>query len=328
MKKIVLTGDRPTGKLHLGHYSGSLKNRILLQNKYIQFVMIADTQAITDKAERTEDLEKNIFDILSDYLAVGIDPIKTTIFLQSKIPALFEVTAYFMNLVSLARLEQNPTIKSEMKEKNFARNVPVGFLTYPISQAADILSFQTDYVPVGVDQLPMIEQANEIAEKFNRTYSPIFKKTEAILSDVGRLSGIDGRGKMSKTLNNAIYLSDSSDEVKRKIMMMYTDPSHIHISDPGKIKGNIVFEYLDAFDSDREGVKNLKKRYQKGGVGDVEVKKRLFSVLEEFLTPIRSRRAIIVKNPKKIHNILKIGTINARKIAEKTLVKMKKVMKI
>lgn len=328
MKKVVLTGDRPTGKLHLGHYVGSLRNRVQLQKTHTQFVMIADTQALTDKAERAGDVEKNSFEVMCDYLAVGIDPKKTTIFLQSEIPALFEFTAYFMNLVTLARLEQNPTVKHEMKEKGFSRNVPAGFLAYPISQAADILAFDTDIVPVGADQLPMIEQANEIADKFNRVYGRALKRVAPLLSDFSRLSGIDGKAKMSKTLGNAIYLSESPEELRRKVMMMYTDPGHVHVSDKGKVKGNTVFEYLDAFDSNKKEVEQLKKEYQRGGLGDVPLKKRLGDVLEAELAPFRARRQKYECNPKAVRTILGAGTKKARKVADEVLSRAKKTMGI
>ncbi len=328
MKKTVLTGDRPTGRLHLGHYAGSLVNRVRLQDTHSQFVMIADTQALTDKADRGADIEKNTFEVLCDYLGVGIDPKKTTIFLQSQIPALAELSQYFLNLVTLARLEQNPTVKHEMKEKGFARNVPAGFLAYPVSQAADILGFDADLVPVGADQLPMIEQTNEIADRFNRIYGKTFKRAEAMLSPVSRLSGIDGGAKMSKTLGNCIYLSDSPDEVKKKVMMMYTDPGHVKVSDPGKVKGNVVFEYLDAFDAEKDEVENLKKAYQRGGLGDVEVKKRLIGVLESHLEPMRARRAKYEKNRKATLEILKKGTLRARKVSEGVLSRAKASMGI
>lgn len=326
MKKIALTGDRPTGKLHLGHYVGSLKNRVELQGEYEQYVMIADTQALTDYADQPELIRENVFEVMCDYLAVGIDPKKTTIFLQSRMPELFELTSYFMNLVTLSRLEQNPTIKAEMKQKGFARNVPIGFLTYPVSQAADILLFKSDVVPVGEDQFPMVEQANEIVEKFNRIYGDVLKKAKPLKSEFGRLSGIDGKAKMSKSLGNAIFLSDSAEEVKRKVMMMYTDPGHIHVSDKGKVKGNVVFEYLDAFDPDATEVKRLKEQYQKGGLGDVVLKKRLIEVLEEFLGPIRVRRAEIVKDRKGVMGILEKGTKKASVVAEKTMSEVRRAM--
>lgn len=326
MKKIALTGDRPTGKLHLGHYTGSLMTRLELQGKYDQFVMIADTEALTHNAERIKDIRENTFEVLCDYLAVGLDPKKTTIFLRSQIPELFELTAYFMNLVSLARLEQNPTIKTEMKEKGFERNVPLGFLTYPVSQAADILLFRADVVPVGEDQFPMVEESRELAERFNRIYGNVFPKPKPLASRVRRLSGVDGKAKMGKSLGNAIYLSDSPEEVKRKVMTMYTDPGHIHADDKGKVKGNAVFEYLDAFDSKKAEIARLKAQYQRGGLGDVALKKRLIGVLEGFLRPIRVRRAKFHGNRTKTLEILKQGTLRARKTAQSTMREVRKAM--
>ena len=290
--------------------------------------MIADTEALTHNAERADYVHENVFEVMCDYLAVGINPKKTTIFLRSQIPELFELTSYFLNLVTLSRLEQNPTIKTEMKERDFSRNVPVGFLTYPISQAADILMFRADVVPVGVDQLPMIEQANEIVLKFNRFYGKTFNKVKGLTPEVGRLSGIDGKAKMSKSLGNAIYLSDSYENIKRKVMMMYTDPNHIHVDDPGKVRGNIVFEYLDAFDENKKEVLKLKRQYEKGGLGDVILKKRLVAVLEEIIGPIRKKREKIAKNKAQVFSILKKGTKDARKFAGETLKKVRKSMKL
>lgn len=327
-KKTILTGDRPTGKLHLGHYAGSLRSRVELQEDHMQFVMIADTEALTHNAERVEHVSENTFEVMCDYLAAGIDPKKTTIFLRSQIPPLFELTAYFMNLVTLSRLEQNPTIKAEMKEKGFSRNVPAGFLAYPVAQAADILAFKADLVPVGADQFPMIEQANEIGDKFNRLYGKVFPRAKAYASGTERLSGLDGKAKMSKSLGNAIYLSDSAEDVRKKVMTMYTDPGHIHVSDKGKVKGNVVFEYLDAFDPDAEAVLDLKKRYQKGGLGDVELKKRLIGVLEEILGPMRARREKFHKDRKGTMDLLAEGTRRARKTAEGTLLEAKRAMGI
>jgi tryptophanyl-tRNA synthetase len=327
-KKIILTGDRPTGPLHLGHYIGSLQNRVKLQDEYEQFVMIADMQALTDNAENPEKIRNNIFGIALDYLSVGIDPEKTSILVQSRVPQLSELTMYFMNLVSLGRAQQNPTVKDEMKQKGYKTNVPLGFLCYPISQAADILAFKTDVVPVGEDQLPVIEQTNEIAEKFNRVYSPVFKKVKALVPKYGRLPGIDGKAKMSKSLGNAIYLSDSAEEVSKKVMMMYTDPKHIHVTDKGKVDGNIVFVYLDAFDPEKEEVAELKKQYKKGGLGDVVLKKRLIAVLEKTLAPIREKRAHFGQDPKKVAEILRYGSEKAEKVAAQTLAEVKHAMKI
>jgi tryptophanyl-tRNA synthetase len=328
MKKTILTGDRPTGKLHLGHYVGSLLNRIELQEKHNQFVMIADAQALTDNAENPSKIRENVLEVALDYLAVGIDPNKTTIFIQSLVPELPELTMYFLNLVTLARLQRNPTVKSEMTQKGFGADVPAGFLIYPISQAADILAFKTDLVPVGEDQLPMIEQANEIVEKFNRFYGPVFKKVKAELSETGRLLGIDGKSKMSKSLDNAIYLSDTPEEIKKKVMDMYTDPGHIHAEDPGKVEGNIVFSYLDAFDADKKELEKIKESYRRGGLGDVALKERLINILEELINPIRERREILSKNPKAIMSMLETGSEKARAIAKETLSEAKKAMQL
>lgn len=328
-KKVILTGDRPTGRLHLGHYTGSLANRVKMQDEYKQFVIIADLQALTDNAENPEKIRESILDVCLDNLATGIDPDKTTIFIQSLIPEISDLTLYFLNLVSLGRAQQNPTVKDEMKQKGYDSNVPLGFLCYPISQAADILSFKPDVVPVGEDQLPVIEQTNEIVEKFNRIYKPVFKKVKPIIAGTGsRLSGIDGKSKMSKSLGNAIYLSDSSEEIKKKVMLMYTDPGHIHVSDPGKVEGNVVFSYLDVFDKNKKEIDALKMQYKKGGLGDVVLKKRLISRLEELLAPIREKRNKLAKNPEKILEILEAGTTEAQKVAKNTLSEVKKAMKI
>ena len=335
MKKIkrkrILTGDRPTGPLHLGHFVGSLQSRVKLQDSCDQFVMLADTQALTDNAENPEKVRKSILQVAMDYLSVGIDPKKTTILIQSAIPELAELNLYFLNLVTLARLQRNPTIKDEMKQKGYGANVPVGFLTYPISQAADITIFKADLVPVGDDQLPILEQVNEIVRKFNRTYGKgkkILVECQGFFSKTSRLPGIDGKGKASKSLDNAIFLSDSKKEVERKVMNMYTDPKHIRVQDPGRIKGNIVFDYLDAFDTDPKELKKIKAHYQKGGLGDVEVKKRLIRVLEDLLIPIRIRRKELEKDPKKVMKILEQGTKKARKVAKETMVEVRKAMRI
>ena len=335
MKKIkrkrILTGDRPTGPLHLGHFVGSLQSRVKLQDSCDQFVMLADTQALTDNAENPGKVRKSILQVAMDYLSVGIDPKKTTILIQSAIPELAELNLYFLNLVTLARLQRNPTIKDEMKQKGYGTNVPVGFLTYPISQAADITIFKADLVPVGDDQLPILEQVNEIVRKFNRTYGKgkkILVECKEFFSKTSRLPGIYGKGKASKSLDNAIFLSDSQKEVQRKVMTMYTDPKHLHVQDPGQIKGNIVFDYLDAFDMDTKELKKIKAHYQKGGLGDVEVKKRLIKVLENLLTPIRARRKELEKNPEKVMKILEQGTKKARKVAQKTMRDVREAMQI
>jgi len=326
--RTILTGDRPTGRLHLGHYIGSLQNRAKLQNTCKQYVMIADVQALTDNADNPKKVSDNIIEVALGYLVSGIDPRKTTILIQSQIPEIAELTIFFMNLVTLARLKRNPTIKTEMKQKKFGANVPLGFLSYPVSQAADILIFKADLVPVGKDQLPIIEQVNEIRKKFNKLYKPIFRKVEGLTSHVPTLPGIDGKNKMSKSLNNAIYLSDSKNEIKKKVMAMYTDPKHIRITDPGRVKGNVVFTYLDAFDPNKNEVAQLKKQYKKGGLGDVEIKKRLIGVLEDTVKPMREKRKELLKNKKKVLKIVEAGTKKARIQSKKTLQEVKKSMKI
>ena len=329
MKQTVLTGDRPTGKLHLGHYVGSLLKRLELQedNKYKQFVMIADMQALTDNAHDPEKIRSSLIEVALDYLAVGLDPNKTTIFIQSQIPALSELTMYYMNLVSISRVERNPTVKTEIQQKNFGEGVPTGFVVYPISQASDITAFKAKYVPVGEDQLPMIEQTREIVRTFNRVYgTDCLIEPEVMLPQPGsarRLPGTDGNAKMIKSLNNGIYLSDSEDELHQKVMSMYTDPNHIHVDDPGKIEGNTVFEYLDVFAKDKQYINELKECYRNGGLGDVKVKKYLFDVLNEILTPIRSRRSELAKDRASVLQVLKIGSDNANEVAENTLAEVR-----
>jgi tryptophanyl-tRNA synthetase len=328
-ENIVLTGDRPTGKLHLGHYVGSIKNRIKLQEQYGKcFYMVADVQALTDNAEDPEKVRNNVLEVVLDNMAAGLDPKKTTFFIQSQIPEIAELTVFFLNLVTLARLKRNPTVKDEMKQKGFGENVPAGFLAYPVSQAADILFCGSNIVPVGEDQLPVIEQANEIVAKFNSVYGETFRKIEPVLSDAPRLIGIDGNAKASKSLNNAIFLDDSSEEIERKVMMMYTDPKHIHAADPGSVKGNVVFAYLDIFDSDRKEVEKLKEQYKKGGLGDIAIKKRLVGILEGLVGPIRSRRGELAKNPDEIFQILRDGTEKARMAAKETMEKVRRGIKI
>ncbi len=328
-KKITLTGDRPTGKLHLGHYVGSIQNRIKLQEESDQaFYMIADVQALTDNADNPEKVRANVLEVALDNLAVGLDPKKTTFFIQSQIPEIAELTVYFLNLVTLARLKRNPTVKDEMKQKGFGEDVPAGFLCYPVSQTADILFCKANTVPVGEDQLPVLEQANEILHKFNSNYGEIFEKIVPIISESPRLVGIDGDSKMGKSLGNAIYLSDTTKEIEKKVMAMYTDPTHIHVNDPGKVEGNIVFTYLDIFDKNKEEVGELKKQYRQGGLGDVVIKKRLIGVLEEIISPIRERRELFAKDPEKVMEILKEGTEKARKVAAETLKEVKGVMRI
>ena len=334
-KKIILTGDRPTGKLHIGHFVGSLKNRVELQNsgEFETYIMIADAQALTDNAKNPEKVRENVLEVALDYLAVGIDPAKTTIFIQSQIPELPELAMFYANLVSITRLERNPTVKTEIKQKNFGEGVPSGFVFYPISQAADITAFKATHVPVGEDQLPMIELTREIARSFNQTYEQeVLVEPEAILPPAGierRLPGINGMdAKMSKSLNNGIYLGDSFEEMRDKVMKMYTDPDHIRVEDPGKIEGNVVFAYLDVFAKDKEKVAEMKAHYQRGGLGDVAVKKYLIEVLDEILKPIRERRAELAKNPEKVYEILRAGNEKARLQTSKTLAEVKRAMKI
>lgn len=327
--KTILTGDRPTGPLHLGHYVGSLRARVELQEKYKTFILIADLQALTDNSKNPKIVRENVLEVALDYLSVGIDPKKTTIMIQSLIPELAELTMYYLNIVTVARLNRNPTVKEEMKQKGFGANVPVGFFVYPVSQAADITAFEADLVPVGEEQLPMLEQTKEIVRAFNRLYKPVLVEPEALISKnkfERRLPGINGKAKMSKSLNNAIYLKDTPEEVERKVMQMYTDPGHTHKEDPGKVEGNIVFTYLDTFDPDKKTVELLKKRYRKGGLGDVELKERLVGILEEFLSPIRERRKEYAKNPRRIMNILIRGSEQGRKTASKTLKKVKEAI--
>jgi tryptophan--tRNA ligase len=334
-KKVILTGDRPTGKLHIGHYVGSLKKRVELQNsgEYETFIMIADTQALTDNAKNPEKVRNNVLQVALDYLAAGIDPSKTTIFVQSQIPQLPELAMYYANLVSISRLERNPTVKTEIKQKNFGEGVPSGFVFYPISQAADITAFKATHVPVGEDQMPMIELTREISRSFNQTYkTDTLVEPEVILSKEGierRLPGINGMDdKMSKSLNNGIYLADSFEEMRTKVMKMYTDPEHIRVEDPGKIEGNVVFAYLDVFAGDKNRVAEMKAHYQKGGLGDVAVKKYLIEEMDKVLKPIREKRAELEKDPEIIYEILRKGSLKAEKIAAQTLKEVKQAMKI
>ena len=293
-KKVLLTGDRPTGPLHLGHYVGSLQNRIQLQHTCEQFVMIADMQALTDYFERPEYVVKNVAEVVKDYLAVGIDPQKTTIFIQSQIPELCELTMLLLNLVTTSRLQRNPTIKNEIQLRGFEESIPAGFLCYPVSQAADITLFRATHVPAGEDQAPMIEQTNELVRRFNYTYkTDCLREVELMLSKTPRLIGIDGNAKASKSLGNAIFLSDSAETVHEKVFSMYTDPNHIRVSDPGKTEGNVVFAYLDAFDPDKDEVESLKAQYRKGGLGDMTLKRRLDEILQTLLKPVREKRAAV-----------------------------------
>lgn len=327
-KKTILTGDRPTGKLHLGHYVGSLANRVKLQDTYRQFIIIADMQALTDNAEDPQKVRDNILEVALDYLAVGIDPKKSTIFIQSLIPEISELAMYFMNLVTLARAERNPTVKDEMRQKGFGADVPVGFLAYPISQAADILAFKADLVPVGNDQEPMIEQTNEIAEKFNRIYAPVFSAVKALISETPRLIGTDGKAKMSKSLGNTILLSDSDAVIAKKVMDMYTDPNHVRAEDPGTVEGNVVFTYLDLFDPEKAELRKLKEQYRAGGLGDVVLKKRLIEILRNLIGPMRDRRGKFAEDPAEVKKMLRDGTDRARVVVQETLHEVKHAMKI
>lgn len=339
---IILTGDRPTGKLHLGHYIGSLKNRVALQNEgnYDEmYLMIADSQALTDNFDNPKKVRDNIINVALDYLSVGIDPKKVNIFIQSQVPALTELSFYYMNLVTVSRLQRNPTVKNEIKEKSFEKSIPVGFFCYPISQAADITAFKANIIPVGNDQLPMLEQTNEIVSSFNRIYGETLVPCKAMLNEnkiAQRLPGLDGNAKMSKSLNNGIYLSDPSDVIYKKVMSMYTDPNHIKVEDPGKVEGNMVFTYLDVFSSDEQISKyseyrtldEMKKAYEKGGLGDVKIKKVLYNILEEILSPIREKRKYYEEHLDEVYNILKEGTNKANEKANKTLKEVKKAIMI
>ena len=342
-KNIILTGDRPTGRLHLGHYVGSLKNRVAMQNEggYDKmYVMIADSQALTDNFDNPAKIRENLIEVALDYLSVGLDPEKVTIFVQSQVEELTELTFYFLNLVTLSRLERNPTVKSEIKLRGFETSLPAGFLIYPVSQAADILLFDANIVPVGVDQEPMLEQAREIVRSFNNIYGEVFVEPQAVLPEnetARRMPGIDGNAKMSKSLGNAIYLADDKATVKKKVMAMYTDPDHINIDDPGKVEGNIVFTYLDVFSNDShfekylpdyKNLDELKDHYKRGGLGDVKVKKFLIKVLEEELEPIRQKRAIYEKDLDQVLNILNQGTADAREVGRAKIEAVKEAMGI
>lgn len=343
MKKTILTGDRPTGRLHVGHYVGSLKRRVELQNsgEYDDiFIMIADAQALTDNFDNPDKIRQNILEVALDYLSVGLDPAKSTLFIQSQIPELTELTFYYMNLVTVSRLQRNPTVKAEIQMRNFEANIPVGFFCYPISQAADITAFKATTVPVGEDQLPMIEQTREIVRKFNSIYADTLVEPEALLPDNAaclRLPGTDGKAKMSKSLGNCIYLADDSKEVQKKIMSMYTDPLHLRVEDPGHIEGNCVFTYLDAFCKpehlerylpEYETLEEMKNHYSKGGLGDVKIKKFLNNILQEEMEPIRIRRKEYEKDMASVYDILRGGSEQAREVAAKTLDEVKSSMRI
>lgn len=345
MKKTILTGDRPTGALHLGHYVGSLRKRVELQNtgEYNQYILIADLQALTDNASNPEKIRENIIEVVLDYLGVGLDPEKSTFVIQSTIPALFELPMYYSNLVTMARLERNPTIKTEIQMRNFQRDIPVGFMTYPISQAADITAFNADLVPVGNDQLPMIEQTRDIVSTFNRTYKEVLVEPKAILPEdekCFRLMGTDGNAKMSKSLNNCIYLKDEPEVLKKKVMGMFTDPNHLRVEDPGKVEGNPVFTYLDVFctpelftkyNPDTENYKSLddmKAHYTRGGLGDVKVKRLLNDVLQDILAPIRERRKYYEQRKPEILEILKQGTAKALVLTNQVLANVRSAIGI
>lgn len=329
-KEIILTGDRPTGKLHVGHYIGSLKKRVSMQNsgKYDSYIMIADQQALTDNARDPEKIKNSLIQVALDYLAVGLDPKKSTIFVQSQIPALAELNLYYLNLVTVSRLERNPTVKAEIQQKHFERSIPAGFFTYPVSQAADITAFKANLVPVGDDQEPMLEQTREIVRTFNSIYGEVLVEPQGVFAPKGsgRLPGLDGNAKMSKSLNNAIYLSDDADTLRKKVMSMYTDPNHIHVEDPGKVEGNMVFTYLDIFDKDKDKVAELKEQYRVGGLGDVKIKRYLNEVLEAELGPIRARREEFAKDIPAVYAMLKEGSEKANEVANKTLEEVRRAI--
>ncbi|MGH8013361.1 MAG: tryptophan--tRNA ligase [Candidatus Binataceae bacterium] len=328
MSKRILTGDRPTGPLHLGHYVGSLQNRVKLQHEYDTYVLIADVQALTDNFEHPENLAGNLFEVALDYLAVGLEPDRVRFVVQSMVPELAELTIYFMNLVTVATLERNPTVKEEIKQRNFVKGVPVGFWAYPISQAADITIFKADLVPVGEDQLPMIEQAREIVRRFNRLYGKVLVEPRAMLGAMARLPGTDGGAKMSKSLGNCIYLGDPPELIRKRVMSMFTDPTRIHPTDPGHVEGNPVFIYHDVFNPNRGEVAELKERYRKGTVGDVEVKERLYDALVRFLEPIRERRLSYAAKPELVREIILEGTRQGRALAQATMKEVRAAMKL
>lgn len=329
-RKIVLTGDRPTGPLHLGHYVGSLKNRIALQETHEQFVMIADVQALTDNFENPDKVRASVTEVALDYLAVGIDPAKSTIFIQSLIPEIAELTVYYLNLVTVARLHRNPTVKEEIKLRGYEESIPAGFFMYPVSQAADITFLNTNIVPVGNDQLPMIEQTVEIVRKFNRLYGEVLTEPEALVPPAltGRLPGLDGKAKMAKSAGNAIFLKDEADELTKKVMSMYTDPNHLRVEDPGRVEDNAVFMYLDIFGRDKQTVQDMKEHYRRGGLGDVKIKRYLNDELQALLTPIRERRKQFAQDPAYVLSILREGTAKARESAMQTMQRVRAAMKI
>ncbi|MFZ6744309.1 tryptophan--tRNA ligase [Undibacterium sp. JH2W] len=318
-KHLILTGDRTTGPLHLGHFVGSLRNRVKFQNQYEQYIMLADAQALTDNMENPAKVHDNVMEVALDYLAAGIDPAKSTILIQSQIPELTELTFYYLNLVTVARLERNPTIKQEIVLRNFERDIPAGFFTYPVSQAADISAFKATLVPVGEDQIPMIEQTNEIVRRFNRLANKdILVECQALVPEIGRLPGVDGKAKMSKSLGNVINLGFTPAEIKAAVRNVYTDPLHLRVADPGHLEGNVAFIYLDAFDEDKVGLQEMKDHYVRGGLGDSIVKARLEGILQDLLKPIRERREEFAKDRGQVLQILKDGTRKAREIAAQT----------
>ncbi|KVU13359.1 tryptophan--tRNA ligase [Burkholderia ubonensis] len=324
---VILTGDRTTGPLHLGHYIGSLRARVQLQHEARQFLLLADTQALTDNVGRHQKVTENVVEVALDYLAVGIDPAKSTIVIQSQVPELAELSQYLLNLVTVARLERNPTIKEEIRLRGFERDIPAGFLTYPVSQAADITAFKATHVPVGDDQLPMIEQTNELVRRFNNTVDhPVLVECEALLSPVTRLPGIDGKAKMSKSLGNAIALGATPDEITKAVNSMYTDPNHLRVSDPGRVEGNVVFAFLDAFEPDTQKVDELKARYRQGGLGDSVVKRVLNERLQSLIEPIRARRRELENDRAEVLAILRQGTMRAREVADATLSEVKRAL--
>lgn len=319
-RPVILTGDRPTGPLHLGHYVGSLRNRVAMQHSHRQFILVADAQALTDNADNSAKVRDNVVEVVLDYLSVGIDPAETVICLQSALPALAELTMLYLNLVTVARLERNPTIKAEIQMRGFGRDIPAGFLCYPVSQAADITGFRATVVPVGEDQAPMIEQTNEIVRRINRMAGrDILPEAQAVIPKAGRLPGVDGKAKMSKSLGNALSLSATAEEIAQAVKRMYTDPDHLKVSDPGRVEGNVVFAYLDAFDADMAEVEELKARYRRGGLGDSVVKARLQAILQSLLAPIRERRMELARDRAAILDMLRDGTVQARQVTQTVL---------
>lgn len=328
MKKRMLTGDRPTSPLHIGHLIGSLQNRVKVQHEYDTFILLADVQALTDNFQNPQKVRENVLEVALDYLAVGLDPSSCQFVLQSQIPEIAELTVFYLNLVTVSHLRQNPTVKTEIGQKGFGERVPAGFLVYPVSQAADITAFGAHLVPVGSDQLPMIEQTREIVRRFNQLYAPVLTEPQELLSAFPRLPGLDGSNKMSKSLGNAIFLKDTADEVRQKVMGMYTDPRHLRVQDPGQVEGNPVFTYLDAFDPDVAGVQALKDHYARGGLGDVKVKQHLVDVLEDTLRPIRQRRKEYAEDMEAVRRIVRQGTEQGRAVAAQTMQDVRQAMRL